>query len=99
TRIFLVMQNKFTRPLQQRRYKCFLTLRGQCGHRVTMKVRSSGLRRLVRRNVRRDKINPPQLTPFTSGSGKRQVALVYGIESAAEKADVHIVIGGASLVV
>src|SRR5881275_1455797 len=54
-----------------------------------MKVRGSGLRRLVRRNVRRHKIDSSQLAAFASGLRKCQMALVDGIECAAKEADVH----------
>src|SRR5438270_972295 len=56
-----------------------------------MKVRGSRFRSLVRRNVRRHKVDSSQLAAFASGLRKRQMALVYGIEGAAKKADVHMV--------
>src|SRR6185437_9628721 len=89
-RTFLVMQYKFTRPLQQRGDKCFLAVRGQRGHGVTMKERGGRLRRFMRRNVSGDKVNSTQVAAFTSSLGQRQMALVNGVESTTEKPDIHM---------
>src|SRR4051812_7792275 len=99
-RAFLVMQHKFTGTLQQRGHESLFLLCRQRGHGVTMKVRSCRLGIFMRRNVRRNKIDSPQLAAIASSSGKRKVALVNGIEGAAKKADVHkFVIDCATLVV
>src|ERR1700682_468288 len=58
-----------------------------------MKVRSARLRGLMRRNVCGNEVHPSQLAPLTSGVGKRNMALVDRIESAAKKANVHLLLG------
>src|SRR5258708_4541653 len=86
---FLVVKNEFPWRLKQRSQEGLFTRGRQRCHGITMEVRRDRLSGLMRRHIRRHKINSLQPAPLPRRVCERKMTSVYGIESAAEKADIH----------
>src|SRR5947207_6952208 len=74
---------------QQRWHKTLIFRRGQRQHGKTMLKLGEGSATLVGRHTGRDKIDEGEAKFFDGSAGNRQVAQMYGIESATQKRQFH----------